>query len=95
MSLTLQQKQEAVKQVGADLEKAQAVIVAEYGMGAVFKRAVADFAVRVVVAVIAGNDQPTFPGSVFDLNADTGACGVPAPFGFLGRLGNVNRFGPG
>ena len=34
MSLTLQQKQEAVKQVGADLEEAQAVIVAEYrGLG--------------------------------------------------------------
>jgi large subunit ribosomal protein L10 len=34
VSLTLQQKQEAVKQVSADLEKAQAVIVAEYrGLG--------------------------------------------------------------
>jgi len=34
VSLTLEQKQEAVKQVSADLEKAQAVIVAEYrGLG--------------------------------------------------------------
>ncbi|MNL57756.1 hypothetical protein D3C87_1813420 [compost metagenome] len=71
------------------------MIVAVNGVRTVFERAVTDLAVRVVVAEIAGDHQPAFARTVFDLYANAGSGCVPAPLGFLGSLGCFNRFGPG